>query len=353
MEMLRLISRRLDVQTISIIYRHKLIFAIVWLVSALLLSINIYYSALRYLEHDVQQIKSVSQMDALPMPVITLGLKTTRNSTIDASKFTIPFISSINISSAKSEIPAWAWRIDQDDNFRNIVVNQVNYRALKTLNLTLDNIRSLWPLKSSSSVLSDFNGISITITLNADDFIEWPDTNGNHDAIELVISNFETDYYGYSAVGMSVYNLLPCEQIRLNLELEHYTRLHRSSAPCRDDYPDFIKRLIREPIAVKLLNNPIFSPHLPYNQQTCQDICSTQYLLKKCSCYMEAYIWRYAGMPKEFPLCETIRENCTMDIPNEVISDCDCYPVCSSYHFHVHSKEKFRFDYGKLDIKLP
>lgn len=94
--------------------------------------------------------------------------------------------------------------------------------------MSLDDVRSLWPLKAT--------GFKLLGYFNASNFIEFNETDGNRNNILLAVTAFDTDLAGSSALDIPYFKLLPCEELRLALALDQYQLLNRPRSPCRDDY---------------------------------------------------------------------------------------------------------------------
>lgn len=102
------------------------------------------------------------------------------------------------------------------------------------------------------------------------------------------------------------------------------------------------------------VHNPIFVPTLPYDQEICEDLCTTMYLLPQCGCYVIFNAWLYAGSPANVSVCPSIGENCTayswQSVPADVIQACECHTRCNSVRFGVVNAEKLSYDYGTHQV---
>ena len=120
-----------------------------------------------------------------------------------------------------------------------------------------------------------------------------------------MISSFETDSPDSSAIGIPNFQLMPCEEIRISLALEHYTLLNRSTSLCRDDYPEQIKSMFNATMTPDLFYNPAYAPNLPYDPWICKTMCISNYWLPKCGCYIYPEAWLYAGKSADITPCRS------------------------------------------------
>lgn len=290
---------------------NKLIFGILLLLTTVLFSVHTYVTVARYLRHEFHQIVTIAQKDSLPLPVVTLLLNSNRNpaSLIKTKPISMNFSYSIDGEAVQP------WAVveyhDQTVNQHYVTINVIDSDTLYSMNLTYDDVREMWPLKTSSSN-SLQSGINLFGNFNAVDFLESADSNGNADTITLAFSSFETDSL-QSVVGVPYYQLLPCEAITISLSLEHHTLQDRADSPCRDDYPEELSQMLLKPMTPDVLYNGVFAPNLPYDQRTCESLCIAKYWLPKCGCYVAFSAWVYAGMPQNVSGCPEFGNNCTKD----------------------------------------
>lgn len=146
---------------------------------------------------------------------------------------------------------------------------------------------------------------------------------------------------------------MPCEILYVGLALEHHTLLNRIESPCRDEYPIHLQYLLRQPLTVDQLTNPIFaSRDFPYDPEICEDMCVADFCLKLQGCFARINIWHYAGKPQNQPLCNASIDNtnCTVDtvvdLPHFALERCGCHPKCISYKFRVIAEDKIRHSLG-------
>lgn len=203
----------------------------------------------------------------------------------------------------------------------------------------------------------------ITGYLNATDFIEYcrdfDDNDNNCDWIYLYISSYENDYTGTSlGIGVPQYTLLPCENLMLSIALEHQVRIDRETSRCRQEYLPAVTRIVKPVLEPKDLFNAIFAPTLPYDQLTCDRLCTAKYWLPKCNCYMSWMSHRYAGSPANMTSCASWSDdatvNCTKwhgntETPSEVLTACECYPQCEEQSYNIVNEQRQRYTLGNAD----
>lgn len=182
------------------------------------------------------------------------------------------------------------------------------------------------------------------------------DEDGNGNMIFVVISSFETDNPSSSAVGLSSYLLFPCETLEMAIALEHHTLLNRAQSRCRNEFPPSLKKMIVNSLSSDLFYSPILVRDLPYDKMICERLCSAQFHLPKCGCYINIISWIYAGKPVDLPVCPIImseNDSCTAEtegqnkLPMSLLNECQCYPKCDYYEFRVVGVNKIRYSYGK------
>lgn len=231
-------------------------------------------------------------------------------------------------------------------NYNILSVNELNKLKLQSEGISVEDARTQWPLRSEKSQnFFDF-GVKITVVFNATTYYEVLSSEGNYDIIRLVVSGIDNDRES-SALELPYYEMMPCERLVLVLKLEHHKSLNRPSDPCRNDYPSYIESFLAQPIA-DYLRNPVFAPHLPYDRETCIEICETKHLLPICGCMYGNNAWHYAGSPPKISICaeEHRTANCTFTTPDQVIKACLCYPRCEQYRFQVVAQQTLKFNYG-------
>lgn len=226
--------------------------------------------------------------------------------------------------------------------------NQIDLWSLKQENRTLDDAKAKWPLRSYNMSNIPERGLLILGLIDASNFIETPDAQNNVDSISIVVSSFQTDATS-SAIDIPYYQLLPCECLEIALALDHYALMNQKQSPCRDDYPEDLKSLLKQPMEVENYNNPVFVPRLPYDEETCEQLCAVKYWLPKCGCYVSKIAWKYAGSPANVTVCEESGINCTIDwlhTPLDVFKECNCFKKCNQYRFRVVGDDKIRYSVG-------
>lgn len=285
----------------------KLIFWFVFATSVVLFFVHANDTFRRFLNHDVQQSVTIKQNNSLPLPVVTLQFDMYRT---EAEETNISLINmQFDASIDGGDVPPWAYHETSLANQQSITVNSVDGSYLPNVNLTLDDVRKMWPL--TTSLLNVYSaGININGYFNGTNFIEFWDNSGNMDVIQIYISSFDVDA-PESSLGIAFFNLLPCEQLTISLSLQHYILLDRPASRCRDDYPESVARILKQPMTPNHFYNPVFSPNLPYDPDTCQILCATNYWLPKCGCYSHPASWKYAGEPENVSVCSDFGPNCT------------------------------------------
>lgn len=331
---------------------HNLLFPSLFIVAAALCCFHLFTVICRYLDHEIIQIVENIQNESLPLPRVKLQLDSIRYQG-QTSFEELPNMSFIALIDDET-FPSWAYTEfhSQANDEHSISTNQISYGYLKsTLNISVDDIRDQWPLRTTS-VDTNSHGIRIIGRFDATNYVSFFDSNGSRDMIAVYISSFQIDS-DTSVVGVPWYQLLPCEELRISLAFEHQILMHRSNSPCSDDYPDELKRLLRLPISIERFNNPLFAPDLPYDQKTCEALCAVQYWLPVCGCFVHAPVWHYAGEPKNSSLCPDLGDNCTgfdwQTAPAHAINECGCYARCNSIRFRVVSEEKIAYGYGMFN----
>lgn len=154
--------------------------------------------------------------------------------------------------------------------------------------------------------------------------------------------------------------MFPCDELTIVVALKYFKLKHRSESPCRIDYPTKLKKLLKEPLDPSDLQNSIFAPNLPYDQNTCNLLCTVDYWLPKCNCMMNENVWRYAGKPKSIAKCpyaavdiKYLDYNCTIDnimerTPPAAFAKCECWTSCEGYTFEVNGYEKIHHSFGRF-----
>lgn len=84
----------------------------------------------------------------------------------------------------------------------------VDLNYLEENNMTLDDVRSQWPLRSLKT--NDRSGYILGAHFSADNFIEYANEKG-FDSIYAIISN-PWDDYGTAATPLAAFTLAPCER---------------------------------------------------------------------------------------------------------------------------------------------
>lgn len=233
-----------------------------------------------------------------------------------------------------------------------MTVNQLNYDYIERERVSVDDMRKELPLQATT----DANSLMIRAKFNGEYFIDNDNTNANVDQLTLRIKSFETDLQSSTAVDMSHYKLLPCERLKIALELEQHLLYNGERSPCRHDYPDDLKQLLKHPMDPPLFFNPIFAPELPYDKTTCEHLCATRLWLPKCRCYGSSEIWQYAGFPNDTLPCPPLSTdtNCTQlsfqQIPISELNLCKCFLPCSSFKFNVAFTDKVKYSVGKRTL---
>lgn len=370
-----LMINRLNQRSLSFISHNRVLFCTVLLTSMGLFGLHSYKILSRYFAYEVQQISFVVRETSLTMPSVFLELLSTkssregtsdygddRNQNQNQSMFTDDGPSaneSLTIGvAAKIDtevVPPWALFLKEtSDKYHRTALFSINHVSndpfLRSLT-PLDEIRKTWPLRSITNSYNYYiGGLLVTAFINATNFFN--DINGFDDSLRFTIRNLdnETDSdYRYS--GLQYYEMLPCENLVISISLEHYNKLNRPTSPCRNEYPQDIKKMILKPDTI----NPLFE-ELPYDPIICKELCINKYWMKNCSCFISERSWLYAGAPVVTTLCsDDIGGICSSGVealisktPNDVVSDCSCFPKCSGYSIKINDAQQqiFSDNYG-------
>lgn len=309
-----------------------------------LFTVHAYKTISRYLEYKIQQVQHIKQNSSLSLPTVTLlfNIYSADNSTSDTDVQFGLWLDGKNF-------PRWGYSEGHFSDQHYVDANVADNDYLVSQNLTLEDRRGEWPLQTHYTN-SINRGIAVAGYFDATKLLEFIDGNKSALTIRLYIQSFESDPASNSAIGIPYYQLMPCEQLIISLALEHHTLINRTDRPCRDDYPDALKMMLKKQMTTNLFYNPIFAPNLPYSQETCRKLCEENFWLSKCSCYGNPAVRLYAGQPENMT-CPEYGPNCTLNedykIPSDTINECKCYPTCKSYRFHVAGDDKIRYSYGK------
>ena len=142
--------------------------------------------------------------------------------------------------------------------------------------------------------------------------------------------------------------------MELYIALQHYTLQNRENSPCRDEYPESLKTMLANPMPESLFYNPLNAPNLPYDPNTCGNLCDAKYYLPKCGCYINVESWIYAGKPENATVCPFVTKNqtCNQNLraPPTEISKCECYQKCTSYKFRLVAADKIKYSLGNIPI---
>lgn len=345
-KMLRLVSRRLDAHTFTFINQHKAIFWSIFALSTILCCVHTTITIRRYLKHEIRQTLTTIQKDKLPLPIVTLQLDSFRNTSAGPSKPQVEMRFKVTVDRVNAE--NWTYYIGQN----YLTFNRFNYNMLSNTNISLDQYRKKWPVHTVNSMLGYRQGVTITGYLNRTNFIEYPDSNWNEDRVSVYITSFESDAWSSAEAGIRNYRLLPCEQLEISIEVEQYKLINRSSSPCRDDYPETLRKLTKEPMTPDHFYNGFLAPKLPYDPITCEDMCASRYWQEFCNCFVSSDVWLHAGKPDKIPMCSDYGTKCTRstayETPTEVITNCQCYPKCEGYRFRVVAKDKTNYGQGNF-----
>lgn len=225
-----------------------------------------------------------------------------------------------------------------------------------------DYLHSMWPLKTNLPY-SNSGGFHLKGFLDSSNFIEYYGGGYNFtsllafygqngDQISVHISSFETDNPLVSEGGIPSFQLMPCEELRISLALEHHTLINRSESLCRDDYSEKVTAMLKIPMTSDNFYNAAFSPRLPYDQRTCSAVCIANYWLPICGCFGSPEAWRYAGRPANRSMCPRSSElpfctlSSTKDAPWLTIAGCECHQRCSGHRLRIVTDEKIQYSYG-------
>lgn len=195
--------------------------------------------------------------------------------------------------------------------------------------------------------------------MNSSHFFE-KQSNSDMDRIALKISTFDADPNDLTDTkGVPEYfQLLPCEDLSIAVNLQRIKLINRADSPCRNDYPPGLKMLVPTPIKPVNLYNAMLASELPYDQRTCEEMCVVSYWLPLCSCMMSYDIWHYAGGIENDSVArcpfesEDEANQCTMtDVysrtPAEEFDRCECFRRCVGYEFTVSAYDKVRHRPGE------
>lgn len=268
------------------------------------------------------QTVSVFSEESLPLPIIGISS---------------PVKLDFNASLGSETVPSWAILRKYNDDYEltEVDVGLINLQSLAAKNMTLSDVRPLWPLNTSTS-----GDINLGLKLSTVFFKQFYDLQLFR---SLYMYSFEVDSppidYNHA--------IRPCTQLQVGIAMEHYSLLNRPSSPCRDDYPKQIKGMMLDSIPADNLNNPIFAPHLPYDRVTCETICLSNHTASSSGCYWDYEAWMYAGMPENPPACEEIWND--MRIGWDV-AKCECYKKCTQHTFRVAFENLIDFRSGKQEI---
>lgn len=278
----------------------------------------------------------------LQWPELTLQIDMNRNESSTKAAY-LPEVKKMHYSGS---IPKWAVTKHKARNQNYVTLNEVNFQSTVSSNMTLEELRSQWPLKTHFRN----NQLHAWFNFSTENFIMHPDRDHNVDTISTIISSFESDSSSSSALEIQSFVLMPCEELHLYIALQHRTLKSQANSPCREDYPAIIQQMLPEHMDASLFYNSINAPYLPYDQETCVTLCETKYWLHLCGCYGSIESWRYAGKPANTTVCPRVANNCTTSIisraPPAEVSKCECYPKCTSYKFHLIAADKIKYSLG-------
>ena len=192
---------------------------------------------------------------------------------------------------------------------------------------------------------NEIQGLTISAQIDASHFIETPDEQNNVDSISLVVSSFETDARS-SAIDIPSYQLLPCEFLRHITRTRALQALESEAQSLPRGLPRRFKAAIKATMGAEDYYNPVFAPQLPYDQETCEQLCAAKYWLPKCGCYVSKIdgntldlqrTWLF--VKKVAPIVQPIGYTLRRD----VFSECNCFKKCNQYRFRVVGQDKIRF----------
>lgn len=204
----------------------------------------------------------------------------------------------------------------------------VNANKVKTaLNLTVDDIRPKWPLKTHKQGI----GYKIYGTFNISTF----NPSGplvDQDTVKMWIEDYNLDS---QEELLTEFVLTPCKILTVVLQLEQQRRIDRPKSPCVDEYPSKIKELLALPHD---MYNDIYE-NLPYNEYTCVKLCSAMEWVKMCNCVPTGNAYKYMG--RRYPRCSKNEGNCSsaanLADPHVESSLCGCYSACNPNKFVVEA----------------
>ncbi len=118
-----------------------------------------------------------------------------------------------------------------------------------------------------------------------------------------------------------------------------------------------LKQMLKYPLEPADLYNSILAPNLPYDRQTCEQLCVVNYWLPICNCTMFPEIMRYSGKPKNTTVCPSINyndtdgrcasKNVSTKTPSSEYARCKCYKRCEGFGYFIAGYDKIQHGLGK------
>lgn len=170
----------------------------------------------------------------------------------------------------------------------------------------------------------------------------------------VFIGNPENDLPISSATDVSYFQLLPCEKLQIVLDFRVYFGRNTMMNPCRDDYPKELEDFLLNPMPASSLYNPINSPKLPYDLETCYRICAVKDEIQECGCSSVANRQVFGYFKGNITSCEDAgRLNCLAEIQQKFNGiQCGCYPKCQTNYYQIAGLNRIRFHAGRSGFFL-
>lgn len=288
--------------------------------------------------------------DSLPMPIVSLTLRSWRHVNSSRPHPQIRFDVLINRQPIdplalvrehfQMQLLSWMKELWEDSVYVN-VVNESNYEYAKA--------RSIWPLSVRYATGDRNMGFTIMAFVNASNFIEVQE-NGDYDWIRLRIISIDDDPnpLAHTKGIPQFFDVLPCNDMSIAVTLQRYNLIDRLDSPCRNDYPEELKNLLMKPMKPENLYNAMLTPNLPYNKRVCEELCVINYWLPIRNCVMSSEILEYVKAHNNGNL-----SSCDDDIllryrttPIDIFVGCKCYKRCKGDEFIVSASDKIHHDAG-------
>lgn len=305
------------------------------------------------MKHEILEIRKIVDNESLPMPIIQMIFDSFRHQNSNLPFTEMRFSAYFN----DKLVPDWAYvngsflsDVLREDYIIVNVVDANNYDDVKK--------QSKWPLRTNYSTGAKKFGYLIEGSFDASSYTELQE-NGDEDTLMAMIISFDvepTDSVNTKGVP-EYFQLRPCDELSISINLKYYKLIDRQESPCRNDYPPELKRIVKDPLEPFDLYNSILAPALPYDPVICEKLCYVNYWLPKCDCIMSYDIWKYAGSPINMTQCQfkidsSINDACVKDdvltnTPSDEFVKCGCWKRCEGYEIGVTGNDKVSYDFGE------